>query len=723
MQGEADGSLGVLGAFGLDVDVGGASAGESDEALLRRQRSEFERAGFKDRQEELVGGQDVVVDERLHDVLGGQDGARDGLAGDLGPADHGGFLQAERGVGGGGQRQDRFIVLLGYRGAGGGEPLGHAAHFQIDLAVEAVEAEGLDHEDGGGPLADAGIVGRDADGEVGLRRPDDQAVGVLGPAFALEVADPHDVLAGLLELVQEVRVGVVGHVGFGLVDEVVVLGELFAGLVEERQQRVDGRAETAGADLQDEVLIGLGLEGEEVGVAGPFDAGVDGDGGREGLGLLGGIVGFLLGRVGQVRDAERHGVGDEVGVVEADESLVGALGRQVELHLVLRQVGAEEFHVDLGAAPSADGPDVRDERHGPDGEAIDEVAPAAEDGVADLDHVLAVGGHLEHQDRVGVEAEVVDVGDVAALGVVQGEDGLEPSGDAVGDEGQDVLGLDAQDERLAGLGGEAEEVFVGVEDLAVGQRGQGGQGLGLAEFGVGLLLGDLRHLADEEPPAVRGAAGRDEAEVAVAGRGVGGDGHRDGGGVLGLALLDLLDGARDAGAADVDGLGAHQVGPDDGHLDGGALLSAGRIDVGQVAGQGLGAGRTRGRQRQGEHGGKRGTHGQAAPPFRAGGLRTRRASKRVSGAARWPGMGCRGHRRVTSFVVRIAPTARAGQVRRLTMVSPAASYRAASAPPSGESACRAVSGPPSPARAWVFLSAAVAWGAWGAAASRVREPG
>ena len=105
--------------------------------------------------------------------------------------------------------------------------------------------------------------------------------------------------------------------------------------------------------------------------------------------------------------------------------------------------------------------------------AIDEILAAAVDGVVDAEHVLAVLGHFAEDHRVGLEAVVVVVGHLLAVGVVQRQHGLEPAGHGVGDIGDQLPRLGGDDQPLALAGREAIAVHFAGSDLAVQRAGQG----------------------------------------------------------------------------------------------------------------------------------------------------------------------------------------------------------------------------------------------------------
>jgi hypothetical protein len=92
------------------------------------------------------------------------------------------------------------------------------------------------------------------------------------------------------------------------------------------------------------------------------------------------------------------------------------------------------------------------------------------DRVADLHGVVAIGGDLEEHDRIRVEAVVVDVRELLALGVVDGQRGLEPPRHRVGEVGDQLTRADGDHQLLPLARCEAEAVDITGHDLAVGHR-------------------------------------------------------------------------------------------------------------------------------------------------------------------------------------------------------------------------------------------------------------
>ena len=133
----------------------------------------------------------------------------------------------------------------------------------------------------------------------------------------------------------------------------------------------------------------------------------------------------------------------------------------------LGQVPALELDGGLRAGPAAQREDARHERQLAHGDAVDEVLAAAVDGVLDLDHVLAVLRDLVVEDRIGMEAEVVVIGQLLALGVVERQGGLEPAGHGVGQVGDQLPCAGGHDQALALAGLEAIPVHAAGHDLAV----------------------------------------------------------------------------------------------------------------------------------------------------------------------------------------------------------------------------------------------------------------
>jgi hypothetical protein len=121
--------------------------------------------------------------------------------------------------------------------------LRQAFHAQVDVAIEAVEAESV-HQDGGGvALPEPYVVRDDAEGEIGFGRAQQQTVGVLVAGIALLVADPDGVSPVGGGRPHQAGIGVVGNERFQRIGPVVVFGEKLALRVEDGDVGVERRVE------------------------------------------------------------------------------------------------------------------------------------------------------------------------------------------------------------------------------------------------------------------------------------------------------------------------------------------------------------------------------------------------------------------------------------------------------------------------------------------------
>ena len=135
--------------------------------------------------------------------------------------------------------------------------------------------------------------GRHPQLEIGPRRAQPQAIGILRAAVALGVAQTHVIDAVGRQREADQGIGVVRSQVVELVFMVVVEGQTLAGGVEQLQDAVQRRFQPAGGNLRHDLLAGAAFETEHVPVAGPVDPPVDDHGQRDRLGGLRRIVGLL----------------------------------------------------------------------------------------------------------------------------------------------------------------------------------------------------------------------------------------------------------------------------------------------------------------------------------------------------------------------------------------------------------------------------------------------
>jgi len=93
----------------------------------------------------------------------------------------------------------------------------------------------------------------------------------------------------------------------------------------------------------------------------------------------------------------------------------------------------------VGSGAAAQGKDAGHVRQFAEGNAVDEILTAAIDGVVYFERVVAIGGDLVVENRVLVETEMVGGGEFLAGCVAEGDGGLEPAGDGVGDVGLSLI--------------------------------------------------------------------------------------------------------------------------------------------------------------------------------------------------------------------------------------------------------------------------------------------
>ena len=146
-----------------------------------------------------------------------------------------------------------------------------------DLAREAVLAQRMNRD--GNAHAPAAIDGggRHAQIEIGPRRADAQAVGVLAAALALRVADGDVVGSRGGEGGANEGIRLVGQQARSLVVEIVVERQLEALGVGELKDRIERRPEPAREHLRHDLLARAALNAVNVPVARPVDAAVDDD--------------------------------------------------------------------------------------------------------------------------------------------------------------------------------------------------------------------------------------------------------------------------------------------------------------------------------------------------------------------------------------------------------------------------------------------------------------
>ena len=340
------------------------------------------------------------------------------------------------------------------------------------------------------------------------------------------------------------------------IDEVVVLDQPAALGVQHGQERVEWRIQAAGQHVQHQHLIGLRRQDEVVDVARLLDAAVDGGRHGDAVRLREGVVRFRLAGLRLVPHRQRQQIVGNPARDRSDEPQGRRVGRDGEAQGRSGQAHAVQFERDGRVPLPAQREHMRQVREDPEGQPVDEIGSPAVDDVADLQRVLAVLRNRAHQHRLGAVAEAIDRHQHLARRIEQGQGGVQEAGDGVGEVRQQAPRLDGADDRLAGLGGEAEAVAVVVQNLAVDQDRQGGQLLRLGPVGVRLDLVDLRQGSDEEPQPVGDSARRDQPQVPLAQFGVGGHRQRD---LDRRGVHDLDDVGRHARSGDPHAVGVLEL--------------------------------------------------------------------------------------------------------------------------------------------------------------------
>jgi len=304
---------------------------------------------------------------------------------------------------------------------------------------------------------------------------------------------------------------------------------------------IHGGAEAARVHVRDDRLAGFSFHFENIPVPGAIRSPVDDDGQIHLLRLGRLVVGLLVEAFGERVQRERHVVGNQIPVGGGKQMAPRFGVFRGRRHRGFLEIPAAGLDSDRLAHAAAQGEDARHEGELPDGNAIHKALAAAEQRLVDGQHVLAVLGDLVIDDRVGVETKIVGVRHLPAAGVAETEHGLEPAGDAVGDVGDQLPGLDGDDQTLPLRSLKTIPVHLARRDLAVHGAGHrdahllffhGTFALGkmfLAEdrqlHGLHWLAGDFGHLPHVKGQRVGDAQLADHPDLPPARFGVGL--HRD----------------------------------------------------------------------------------------------------------------------------------------------------------------------------------------------------
>ena len=182
------------------------------------------------------------------------------------------------------------------------------------------------------------------------------------------------------------------------------------------------------------------------------------------------------------------------------------------------EVPALDRDLRLLAFATAQRKNAAHERHRAQLDAVDEILAAPMDRVPDLEQVVTLPGNPEVDDRVGVEAIVVGVGDLVPLVVEKCEGRLEPARDGIGQVRNQLPRGDGCDEVLTLAGVDQEAIHVSRQDLAVQDDRRPRVDRSALPVVVGLGLEHLRQLPDLEPHRIREPRRRLDPDLTHAGR-------------------------------------------------------------------------------------------------------------------------------------------------------------------------------------------------------------
>ena len=185
------------------------------------------------------------------------------------------------------------------------------------------------------------------------------------------------------------------------------------------------------------------------------------------------VVWLLFQTLRQRVDGKRRAVEEMAVLVDEQRQRAWFAVAGIDGQRCLRQVPACQLDAGLCTGLAAQGEDAGHEGEFTHRDAIDKIFAAAVDGIPDFEQVFTILGNLAGDDRVGMETEVVIVGQFIASGIADGHGGLKPAGDGVGKIGNQGTGAHGDDNLLALPGLEAILILVGGENLAVDGGGEG----------------------------------------------------------------------------------------------------------------------------------------------------------------------------------------------------------------------------------------------------------
>ena len=264
----------------------------------------------------------------------------------------------------------------------------------------------------------------------------------------LRVAQPEVIGAGRRQFHSKIRIGVVGLQPGALVLPIVVEGQLFAGGIGQFDHGIQRRIQPARGHFGHNFFPGAALDAEYVPLSRLLDAPVDDAGQGNQLGSSLRIDSFPR----KIFRQRIHGEGEMVGHICLRAHHQRINPRRI-LPVIAGHAGGGQVparHLDFGlrARRTAERKDARDKRHFARRDAIDKILAPAINRIPDLEHVFAVLGHFIEENRVGMETVMVGVGDFISLRVVNGDGGLKPAGDRVGQIGHQFAGGGGDDQLL-----------------------------------------------------------------------------------------------------------------------------------------------------------------------------------------------------------------------------------------------------------------------------------
>ena len=151
---------------------------------------------------------------------------------------------------------------------------------------------------------------------------------------------------------------------------------------------------------------------------------------------------------------------------------------------------------------------------------VHEILAPPVDRIARLQNVFAILRHFETKHRIRIEAEIIAVGQLAALRIAHGHHHLEPPGHGIREIGNQCARLPFHDQALPAPGLEAEDIDIAGLDLPVERAGHAGCRLIRSALLIRFALADFRESADFETQRSGQTGGTTETQLAHARLGV-----------------------------------------------------------------------------------------------------------------------------------------------------------------------------------------------------------